>query len=399
MADAVRAFLDNFIAQSDFSVRYPYYAAVLGKMFPVADPSVQRMAVSLYEGKFYLHINVDSFLREPQYLRGVLLHEVHHVVLGHLSHPKFADVAEPEICDLALEMSANEFIEEPLPNPITWQKYSRFGLRAGQSSLERYEKLLEAMRSGKLGANVGDGEVLDDHRRFKKTTGEPGAIEQTRQLVAAAIETVGDSDHSNDPRRGLLAGLDPGKLIEDLDAWLGPPEYEVDWKTALSMFAAYRRTPVSTFARPSRRFPGRIGEIPGRTWSPRDMNKPRLLMAIDTSLSMTTAEIEEIAKHLRLIHDLAYLTIVECDAEIQRVYPFEGKLSNVMGRGGTDLRKVFSDDFLRLHLPDGIVYFTDGDGPFPDEPPRIPTLWILTKRAAFDCPWGNRAVFERKKLR
>lgn len=399
MANAVRAFLDDFIAKSDFSVRYPYYAAALGKMLPVADPSVKRMAVSLYEGTFYLHINVESFLREPQYLRGVLLHEVHHVVLGHLSHPKFADVAEPEICDIAMEMSANEFIEEPLPDPITWQKYSRFGVRAGQSTLERYEKLLEAMRAGKLGANAASGEVLDEHRRFKKTAGEPGAIEQTRQLVVQSMEEVGNENDSGDPRRGLLAGQTPGELIEELDAWLGPPTYYVDWKTALAMFASQRRTPVSTFARPSRRFPTRIGEIPGRAWSPRAMNKPRLLIAIDTSMSMSTAEIEEIGKHLRRIDEQAYMTIVECDAEIQRVYPFSGRLSEVVGRGGTDLCKVFSDDFLRLHDPDGIVYFTDGDGPFPDEPPRTPTLWILTKPTAFACPWGQRAVLERKLVR
>lgn len=396
MADAVRAFLDEFIAKSDFSVRYPYYAAALGKMFPVADPSVQRMAVSLYEGKFYLHINVESFLREPQYLRGVLLHEVHHVVLGHLSHPKFGEVAEPEILELALEMSANEFIEEPLPNPIIWQNYSRFGVRTGQSTLERYEKLLEAMRSGRLAAGAGNGEVLDDHRRFKKTVGEPGAIEQTRQLLAQSIEEIGDGEDSDDPHRALLAGKDPGKLIEELDSWLGPPTYFVDWKTALAMFASQRRTPIGTFARPSRRFPNRIGEIPGRAWSPRVMNKPRLLIAIDTSMSMSTAEIEEIAKHLRLIYEQAQMTIVECDSEIQRVYPFTGKLADVVGRGGTDLRKVFSDDFLRLHIPDGLVYFTDGDGPYPDEPPRVPTLWILTKPAKFECPWGNRAVLDRK---
>ncbi|MBK9259759.1 MAG: hypothetical protein IPM54_07960 [Polyangiaceae bacterium] len=399
MVDAVRTFLDDFITKSDFSQRYPYYAAALGNMLPVADPSVKRMAVSLYDGRFFLHINVDSFMREPQFLRGVLLHEVHHVVLGHLSHPKFADVAEPELLDLALEMSANEYIEEPLPDPILWQKYTRFGLRAGQSTLERYEKLLEAARSGKLGANVASGEVVDDHRRFKKTAGQPGAIEQTRQLLAQSIEEAGDTGDQDDPRRGLLAGKDPGKWIEEIDAWIGPPTYWVDWKTALSMFASQERTPVGTFARPSRRFPNRLGEVPGRAWSPRAMSRPRLLIAIDTSLSMTSAELEEIAKHLRLIHEQAFMTVVECDAEIQRVYPFAGKLSEVVGRGGTDLRKVFEEAFLRLHLPDGIVYFTDGDGPFPDEPPRIPTLWILTKPSTFACPWGSRAALERKRVR
>src|SRR5262249_43429744 len=144
----IAAFLDGFVRNPAFLSRYPYYAAVLARMDPVADPSVSRMAVSLHDGRFYLHVNVDAFLQEPQYLRGGLLPEVHHVVLGHLSHHRFAGPAEPELMDLALEMSANEHIEEPLPDPITWRQFAAVGIRAGQSSLERYEKLVEALRSG-----------------------------------------------------------------------------------------------------------------------------------------------------------------------------------------------------------------------------------------------------------
>ena len=45
-----------------FLERYPYYAAVLAQLTPVADPSVARMAVSLHDGRFYLHVNVESFV-------------------------------------------------------------------------------------------------------------------------------------------------------------------------------------------------------------------------------------------------------------------------------------------------------------------------------------------------
>src|SRR4051794_8256034 len=107
----IEAWLDAFRRAPAFLERYPFYAAILGRMDPVADSSVKRMAVSLHGGRFYLHINVDAFLHEPQFLLGVLLHEVHHLVLGHLSHPKFADPCEPEPMELALEMSANEYIE------------------------------------------------------------------------------------------------------------------------------------------------------------------------------------------------------------------------------------------------------------------------------------------------
>lgn len=399
MADPVRAFLDDFVQKTDFARKYPYYAAVLAQMTPVSDPSVKRMAVSLYEGRFFLHINVDSFLQEPQYLRGVLLHEVHHVVLGHLSHPKFASPDEPELCELALEMSANEYIEEPLPDPIVWQKFSSFGIRAGQSSLERYEILVAAKKANKLGKNPIGGERVDEHRMLRRSAGVSGAVEQTRLLVKRAVDEVGDANHDPHRPRALLAGKEPGSLIAELDGILGPPEGFVDWKTALTMFAMRKRAPTATFARPSRRFPHRLGEVPGRAWSPRALSRPHLLVAIDTSMSMSDRELSEISKQLVLLAELSTITIAECDCEIQRVYPFEGKLLNVAGRGGTDLSKIFEPALLAMVRPDGIVYFTDGQGQTPENPPDIPTLWILTKPFEFKCPWGERAELYRSRSR
>jgi len=191
MKSELGEFLDGFTRDPAFLALYPYYAAVLARMIPVADPSVARMAVSLVEGRFYLHVNVDAFVSEPMYLRGVLLHEVHHIVLGHLAHPKFADAMEPELMDLALEMSANEHVEEPLPDPIVWQAYAAAGIRAGQSTLERYDKLREALREGAFKARPVPGigqERADDHRFLGKPAKDPGAVEQTRQLLQKATE-------------------------------------------------------------------------------------------------------------------------------------------------------------------------------------------------------------------
>lgn len=88
--------------------RYPYYTAMLSRMVPFHDPSVAVMAVSTNGSYFHLHINTDYFLEEPQHLWGVLLHEVHHVVLGHLTRPGFRGAAHPDLMELAMEISANE---------------------------------------------------------------------------------------------------------------------------------------------------------------------------------------------------------------------------------------------------------------------------------------------------
>ncbi len=401
-APGLSGWLDGFLRAPGFLRKYPYYAAVLARFEPVADPSVRGLAVSLHGGRFYLHVNVDSFVATPQHLTGMLLHEVHHVVLGHLSHERFRDVTSPRIMELAMEMSANEYIEEPLPDPplgprIEWQLFKRQGLRAGQSTMERYRLLLEVDPSGTIGETT-----VDDHRPWHKGPPHPGAVEQARRLLQEAIEEVGTQQGPQDPTvlaRYLLAGRRPGGLLEELGGAAGPPETFVDWKAALALFVARSRAPMHTYGRPNRRFPGRVGEVPGRAYSPRVVVHPSLLVAIDTSMSMTRDELGEVARQLMLLRGAARITVAECDTQVTRVYAFEGSLHNISGRGGTDLRPIFSSETLRAMRPDGVVYFTDGQGPHDERPPAVPTLWVLSKPAQFHCPWGARAHMLRKPPR
>ena len=405
--------LDAFLRDPGFLEAYPYYAAILAKLTPVADPSVKRMAVSLHDGRFYLHVNVDSFMTEPQFLRGVLLHEVHHVVLGHLAHPKFAECEEPELMDLAIEMSANEYIEEPLPPAVTWRAYAAVGMRAHQSTRDRYDILMRHLEGTGSRPRPAQGEggagAIDDHRHLGRGEQAPGGVAQTALLIGNAVrqereardaeaKRAGDAgdpreddDDPREARRFLVAGRTPGRLMEELSETTRAPDDVMDWRAALAMFVARARSPVHTWSRPSRRFPQRIFEVPGRTWAPRRTEDPRLLVAIDTSLSMTRGELEEIARQLVVLSERAHVTIAECDVSVARVYPFAGKIENVVGRGGTDLRPVFAPSLLGAHDVDGVVYFTDGEGPYPKEAAPVPTLWVLTKPLAFRCPWGERA--------
>ncbi len=395
--DPLRAWLGSFITDPSFLARYPYYAAVLARIDPVADPSVDSMAVSFQNPRFYLHVNVDYFMRAPQYVRGILLHEVHHVVLGHLTHPKFFSIDHPPIMELAAEVSANEHIDESLPDPITWRTFEALGLRAGQSTMERYEKLVAARDSGKK-LGKGDAHFVDAHPwRPGGGAGKvpPGGLEWTRQLLEA-IHSDGEHEAPHrDPKSALLAGRDPGRLLQDLVGVRGPPEVFLDWKDALRAFVARARAPVHTWARPSRRFPELVGRVPGRIWSLRPVLRPSLLVAIDTSMSMSERELAEISKQLVRVTEHARVTIAECDVEVTRMYPFEGSLATVKGRGGTDFRPVFEPTVLGNH--DGVVFFTDGQGPFPKDPPRVPTLWVLTKPLDFECPWGDRARIDRRR--
>ena len=349
--------------------------------------------LSLHERRFYLHVNPEYFVGAPHVLRGILLHEVHHIVLGHLTNPRLEDVTHHDLMEIAKEVSANEFIEEPLPNPIVWQAFERYGLRRGQSTRERYDRLVAA-RESQAASFRPEPRFVDDHEPSKRGRGQarPG-VDPVRGLVEEALAAAGEEleGEGGDPRRGLLAGRDPGRLLEELGGVTAPPRVPFDWKTALAMFVAARRAPAHRWGRPNRRFPGRIGEVPGRIYVSRTIERPRLLIALDTSLSVTDEELSEVARQLRSVAEHADLVVAEIDTEVAHVGPFKGLLQRVHGRGGTDLRPAFEPAFLGRHGVNGVVYFTDGQGPFPEQPPPLPTLWILTKDEAFACPWGARA--------
>ena len=392
MSDAQK-FVRGITAERSFLARYPYYAAILARVDVVVDPTVSSMGVSLHGRRFYLHVNPDYFTRAPTFLRGILLHEVHHLVLGHLTNPRLNDATHDDLMELAKEMSANEYIEEPLPNPITWQAFERYGIRRGQSTRERYDKLVAA-RDSQAQAFRPEPRFVDDHQPSKRGRGQtiPGA-DPTRALVEDAMAATGDPHEGEGgiPQSGLLAGRTPGRLLEELGGIAEPPTVAFDWRTALAMFVAARRAPAHRWGRPNRRFPSRVGEVPGRVYVARDITRPRLLIALDTSMSITDKELAEVARQLRVVAEHVDLVVAEIDTEIAHVGPFDGLLARVHGRGGTDLRPAFQPAFLGAQGVSGVVYFTDGQGPFPAQPPTVPTLWVLSKDEPFACPWGARA--------
>jgi predicted metal-dependent peptidase len=403
VSDDISSWLFRFVHEQHFLQKYAYYPSILSKLDAIHDPGVDVMGVSLHGGRFYLHTNIDFFVANPGFITGVLLHEVHHIVLGHLSHPKFHGPAFPDLMELAMEVSANEFIEEPLPgSPVTWKDFPQFGIGPGQSTMHRYELLATARRNGNH--ICADGWV-DSHLTGGVSSVEPGTAQRcsgvharvTRLVEEAIAEAAGSMDLPGP--KSLLAGRDPGDLLEELTGTDGEPSVQMDWKTAIQMFIGLIRAPIHVYSRPNRRFPGQTGIVPGRMFYPTRRENPSLLVAIDTSASMSPDELTEIARHLNVLSDLVCMTVVECDVRIQRVYRFRGTIDRVAGRGGTDLRPVFEPQFLRDHRPDGVIYFTDGLGPYPESDPGVKTLWVLVNPVEFDCPWGTKCSVTDPSIR
>lgn len=111
----------------------------------------------------------------------------------------------------------------------------------------------------------------------------------------------------------------------------------------------------------------------------------KIVVAIDTSGSMSSKELEECFNEIFNIISIRRfdLTIIECDAEIGRVYKAKSikdvKLE-VTGRGGTSYIPVIEYLNKNKYYRDAImIYFTDGYGDYEIPRPRtFRNLWVIT---------------------
>ena len=144
----------------------------------------------------------------------------------------------------------------------------------------------------------------------------------------------------------------------------------------------------ATYGQPPRRLPHLLGIVPAYRIRG---HRQSVMAVIDTSRSMTFVHLGHVLRELRRLTALGMVTVVECDNEVRDCYPLRDAIKRVAGHGSTDLRPVFEPQFLAHVRPDVVVYFTDGEGPAPDHPPRVPVVWCLTPDGRRPAPWGVTA--------
>lgn len=401
-ANASPWFRDHVIA-TGFLARFPQYAAVIAGLVPVPSTAVPAMGVRLHDGRFELHYNPGYLRKNRRMIAGILQHEVHHIVFGHLLASSWRDYEQKDLLTLAHEMAANEPIRLPLPRgAIRWQQYRAMGIKPGQSSRERYAVLARHRGRNRRRPDSAPNSPppdLQPRRGLRYLDHERAGAEPTEDGRAALRKLLRESAErlAAAPSVGVRE-VDPQRRIagRSLGDWFATTQLQptqaapaLDWRTLLREFVGTRGTGW-TYRRPNRRQPERIGQVPARTRRGTS-SRPSLLVAIDTSASIDQAMLDTIAAELQHVAEHATITIVECDSMIRRVYPFDGVLRDVQGRGGTDLRPPFQAELIRQHAAAGVVYFTDGIGPWPDQPPATEVLWVLIGGFPFRCPFGRQA--------
>ena len=158
----------------------------------------------------------------------------------------------------------------------------------------------------------------------------------------------------------------------------------LNWRSALRLFVSSSggNRLKNTIHRPSRRYGISPGIKIGR-------NK-KLLVAIDTSGSVNQKRLNLFFREVHHLWKLGHeISVLECDAAIQRKYFYRGRLPEmVWGRGGTLYEAPIQLANEQIQ-PDGLLYFTDGYGPVPKLKSRMPLLWIIASQRMEEGPWDS----------
>lgn len=250
-----------------------------------------------------------------------------------------------------------------------------------------YEWYLMKINDEKLNdSNDGDGNNNESTSNSGFNTDVPGNMSDRAALwdeddercdnINKLIEQINSSNSW---------GSIPGNLTEKI---IASSKAKIDYRKTLSGFRASILSSKRhlTRMRPNRRFEFQ------QMGSKYDL-ETRLLIAVDTSLSVTHTELANFFGVMRRMfrYGVSKIDVIQFDCQLQTPQPIsikdakQMKCGEVKGRGGTDFQVAI--DYLREHnYYDGMVIFTDGYASQPkiDFFTRTKFAWVLTDEKSYD---------------
>ncbi len=200
-----------------------------------------------------------------------------------------------------------------------------------------------------------------------------------QQRIAAAVEVY----HTSDER-----GDFPGGMLRHTGIF-DPPK--IPWQRILHRYAdTILNGDDYSLARPNKRYWSQDLVVPGHYGE----SIANLVVALDTSGSMTEEDIREVAKEIRgMVANAQSVTLIVADCEIRQVVPLdelEELLRSGAFRGGGGTNHICVFDYIARHRlnPRLFIGLTDLYSTFPEKKPPYPVLWLVTKYHA-DPPWGK----------
>lgn len=213
-------------------------------------------------------------------------------------------------------------------------------------------------------------ERFDDHSKWPTDISEA-----EREVLRQAIDDLLDFAAEETEKH---CGTIPGEMVGRIEKIRKKPKPVADWRRYFRRYLGNEFTDLlrKSRKRESTRFP----EAPGN----RHQRKSNILVAIDTSGSISMPEYKEFFGQIKTLKEKASFHVLECDTDIKYEYDFNGKENLVLhGGGGTSFQPPV-DYFLKNRRKyDALVYFTDGGADIPANTPKE-TLWVISSRGIQD---------------
>ena len=356
------------IAYSKLSLREPFIAAVMTRIRREISDEVPTAATDgtrvIYNPDFMDKCNDEE-------LFGLALHESLHIILMHMWR---RGEREPNLWNVANDAIINAYIRKrqyQLPEggvDVGW-------VRDDMDSEYVYKRMKKDQDEKQQQQQTGGGDEDGD-------AGTPaGGFDGTGDLMDAPSDaTMTDLEATIQASAEMAKACGQGSALID-NILKGTGKSRVDWRNEMRAMLTSASNDDYTYRRPSRRFIAQGTYLP----SLYSEGLGPVLIAIDSSASMTQRELEQIASETQQIfEDLnpAFVRVVYCDTKIQRTQDFQQgddvELS-CRGGGGTRFKPVF--DYLEAEMPEavGLVYFTDLEGNTDEcKEPHCPVIWANT---------------------
>ena len=192
-------------------------------------------------------------------------------------------------------------------------------------------------------------------------------VEQIQQMVDTLLDFAAEEVEK-------AHGAVPNEMVGRIERIRKKPKTVADWK---KYFRRYLGNEFSEFLRKSkkresRRFPGAAGN--------RRRRKSHILIAIDTSASVSMPEYREFFGQIKTLSQVADFHVVECDMKICHEYDYKGRENDTLhGGGGTSFQPPIDMFIANRKAYDALVYFTDGGAHIPKNTPKD-TLWVISSK-------------------
>ena len=208
---------------------------------------------------------------------------------------------------------------------------------------------------------------IDDHSHFKDFKNIP---EATQQLIQNNLNSIlKNTAEQVEKMRGTI----PANLVEKIEKLREKKPEIFNWKAYFRRMlgSIYDVNIKSTRRKQSKRFEGAAGI--------QHKKKVSILVAVDTSGSVATRELQEFFNEINYIYKAgARVTILQCDTQINSITEYDGKtIPEIHGRGGTDFNPPV--EYYIKHKRDyaSLIYFTDGECSLPHKSPSG-MVWVIT---------------------